>query len=192
MKKQLEPGDSHEQLPDDGIKHLLIEVGMGMEKINGKAWTAHPIHNFAMETESRKGQKQQDWAKNVDGRVVLVELVEPRLTAGSYKNVTKKHNGHHDCGIEKEIEFGLMQRESRTMDAEITCQQIETDEEQRRATSVEPLVVANPTVKEHQSEQGEEEHSLFFRFGILRKSVEQRRKNEQYKVSAHEPISVRQ
>ena len=37
MKKQLEPGDSHEQLPDDGIKHLLIEVGMGMEKINGKA-----------------------------------------------------------------------------------------------------------------------------------------------------------
>lgn len=37
MKKQLEPGDSHEQLPDDGIKHLLIEVWMGMEKINGKA-----------------------------------------------------------------------------------------------------------------------------------------------------------
>lgn len=85
-----------------------------------------------------------------------------------------------------------MQRESRTMDAEITCQQIETDEEQRRATSVEPLVVANPTVKEHQAEQGEEEHSLFFRCGILRESVEQRRQNEQYKVSAHEPISVRQ
>ena len=57
MKKQLEPRGSHEQLPDDGIKHLLIEVGMGMEKINGKAWTAHPIHNFAMETEARKGQK---------------------------------------------------------------------------------------------------------------------------------------